>query len=205
MNQVYINLKKKQVLNPNLPAIDRLYLRFLNGGRARTYLEYKNCGYLSSPCSEYSRTLIAILKAGNVPSRRIRSDNHTLVEAFFNKKWRLLDPTFNFVWRLPNGDIAGFQEIRRDSLLLFQIKQRAPQYPYRFKTELRIAWERFPLPLLKHVFLIFYSQQEVAIWYTPHWMMRPAFLGATFSLCIAIAMFVCYILVHFVYVRRKTK
>jgi hypothetical protein len=195
----------KQLDANNLPLMDKVYLLVFNGARARSSLTYHNTMINDSPCSEIARVFIVILKAGNIKSYRLRSDNHTLVEVFLDGKWRLFDPSVNFIWRKPNGEIASFKEVQADSLLWSQVLKIYPKYAYRFKTETRMGWNRFPLPLLKLPMELFYTRDELSKWNTPLWMIRPSLLGSLVTLCLAIVLVIGYFTTLYIKQRHKNK
>ncbi|MBN1232365.1 MAG: hypothetical protein JXA60_03310 [Candidatus Coatesbacteria bacterium] len=199
MKHIHIEVLKKPQ-NQDLPYLDLFYQTFLNGCRNKTYLIY-HTGWLDSPCSEVSRVLIILLDAGGVKSHRIRSGGHTLVEVFFDGKWHLFDPTFNYVWRKDSGEIASFVEVKADTTLLFRIRKDHPDFKYVFNEDFRMAWKRFPLPVIKHILLLFYTEDELVSWNTPYWMMRPPMIGALISFSLSALL----LLVFSVIVYRKAR
>lgn len=73
-------------------------------------------------CGNYVRvfTIFAAQEGYPVNKFHIQSGgrSHTLAEVYYQDKWRIIDPFFNYVYLLPNGEMATYDDLKQDLSLL---------------------------------------------------------------------------------------
>jgi hypothetical protein len=73
-------------------------------------------------CGNYVRVFVLFAGQQGYPAHKfhIQSNgrSHTLAEVFYQGKWRIIDPFFNQYYQLPAGEMATYQDLRRDLMLL---------------------------------------------------------------------------------------
>ncbi len=72
-------------------------------------------------CTDIARVCCVFLQIANIPSRILNIANtklaycgHCLVEAFYNGKWVVLDPTYGLVMKDDNGSLKSAWNIKKD-------------------------------------------------------------------------------------------
>jgi hypothetical protein len=73
-------------------------------------------------CGNYVRVFIHFAGLQGLPAHKfhIQSNgrSHTLAEVHYQGEWRIIDPFFNQIYHLPNGEMATYRDLRQDLTLL---------------------------------------------------------------------------------------
>lgn len=84
-------------------------------------------------CGNYVRVFIRFAEEEGYPAHKFhiqsKGRSHTLAEVYYLGKWRIIDPFFNQVYLLPNGEMATFQDLINNPALLKTPSQRPLQDP----------------------------------------------------------------------------
>lgn len=84
-------------------------------------------------CGNYVRVFIRFAEAQGYPAHKLHIQSagrsHTLAEVYYGGKWRVIDPFFNQVYLLPNGEIASFENLSVNSSLVQAPSRRRLQEP----------------------------------------------------------------------------
>lgn len=72
-------------------------------------------------CGNYDRVFIVLAQANGYSAHKLHlrsgSRSHTAAEVLYQGQWRVVDPFFNLVYRLPSGEMATFEDLVRDPSL----------------------------------------------------------------------------------------
>jgi hypothetical protein len=86
-------------------------------------------------CGNYVRVFIHFAGLQGLPAHKfhIQSNgrSHTLAEVYYRGQWRIIDPFFNQIYQLPDGEMATYRDLRQD-LMLVDTPTRAPLDDPRF-------------------------------------------------------------------------
>lgn len=73
-------------------------------------------------CGNYVRVFIIFAREEGYPAHKFHIQSggrsHTLAEVYYQGQWRIIDPFFNQIYRLPSGEMATYQDLRQDLSLL---------------------------------------------------------------------------------------
>ncbi len=110
-------------------------------------------------CGSYAYVLGRLLQEMNIDVRfpqmtvANQSAGHILVEAKTSYGWVVLDPSFNALFRRPNGHLAGFDDVKND---WNYYKNQVPanyNMSYRYEGVRYTNWDKIPvvMPLIKNI------------------------------------------------------
>jgi hypothetical protein len=73
-------------------------------------------------CGNYVRVFISFAGLQGLPAHKfhIQSNgrSHTLAEVYYQGRWRIIDPFFNQIYQLPDGEMATYRDLVQDLTLL---------------------------------------------------------------------------------------
>jgi hypothetical protein len=108
----------------------------------------------AGPCGALSRSLLVLCRRAGFDARKaiLYDDNgkpqHTVVEVKFDGEWRVLDPTYGFIWRrLSDGQLATAADLATNDMLFSSILTAHPHYPlddYTYRNVQHLRWEKLP-------------------------------------------------------------
>jgi hypothetical protein len=79
-------------------------------------------------CGNYVRIFIQFAAEAGYPAHKFHIQSsgrsHTLAEVYYHGEWRIIDPFFNRVYLLPDGEMATFQDLTNNPGLLDRPAQR---------------------------------------------------------------------------------
>lgn len=162
-------------------------------------------------CGNYVRIFISFAHEAGYPAHKFHIQSggrsHTLAEVYYQGKWRIIDPFFNQIYQLPNGEMATYQDLRQNLALLDTPTKRPAddprldriyaRYEPIFEALYRDAPDFYPklnrsglyhnaFVVLSYPLAIFYEGGRRPI--LPSWLDRPELLGVYFlSLVLLIA------------------
>jgi len=106
------------------------------------------------PCGAVSRSLLVLCKRAGFDARKaiLYNDDgvplHAVVEVKLDDEWRVLDPTYGFIWRRPSdGQLATATDLATDDRLFATILTAHPHYPldeYTYRNLQHLRWEKLP-------------------------------------------------------------
>jgi hypothetical protein len=151
-------------------------------------------------CGNYVRVFIRFVEEEGYSAHKFHIQSggryHTLAEVYYKGGWRIIDPFFNQVYLLPNGEMATFQDLAESPNLLKTPAQRPlknprleeiylryePIFPalYRDAPDFypalsRSAFYHNTFVLLSYPLSLFYEGGRRPI--LPTWLDRPELLG----------------------------
>ncbi len=152
-------------------------------------------------CGNYDRVFVVLAQANGYSAHKLHlrsgSRSHTAAEVLYQGKWRVVDPFFNLVYRLPSGEMATFDDLVRDPSLLQRptflgqmqdprlegiYRSYTPVFPalYRDAPDLDLALNESSLfhgavVLLSYPLDPLYGGVRRPL--LPHWLDRPELLG----------------------------
>ncbi|MFZ0878641.1 MAG: transglutaminase domain-containing protein [Candidatus Acidiferrales bacterium] len=156
------------------PPIEKVntILNWMANGPARIYAPDPNAGYYRDPvetlnyqsllrmCGTATNAFVNIANTGGIPARRLlllsprRTANHVVAEVKIDGRWIVVDPSFRFVPRGPNGQLLTRGDLSDPATFEFatqSIPNYSPEYNYGRTAHLRVA--RLPIvgPFLRAV------------------------------------------------------
>jgi len=151
------------------------------------------------PCGALSRTMIVLLHRAGIPARRalLCDDNghavHTVVEVWLDGEWRVMDPTYGWMWRRPSdGRIATAGDLRANPELFRSVVVHRANYPlteYRYANVYHLRWEKVPgLTAVRDLLIRAAGEDWVRSIETPYVYERPTFLIGWFFWVVAVAL-----------------
>ncbi len=173
-------------------------IKNLWGINVATGLEYKCFAVKSVAEPDKSEIMTRILLLSlwqiDIPARRIvlnlnnSLDTYSMVEFYYDGEWKLISVADNaFVWRNRFGEIASTNEIRKDSVLLSQIKSFNPNWSFTFDDVTHINWEILP-QFIKIVYKAILGEAAFENSESPRVLERPRQLAFFYS-CFLTAVF----------------
>jgi hypothetical protein len=105
------------------------------------------------PCGALSRSLLVLCRRAGFDARKaiLYDDNgqpqHTVVEVRLDGEWRVLDPTYGFIWRRSDGQLATAADLATNDKLFASILTAHPHYPldeYTYRNVQHLRWEKLP-------------------------------------------------------------
>ncbi|MDA0734735.1 MAG: transglutaminase domain-containing protein [Chloroflexi bacterium] len=154
-------------------------------------------------CGNYVRVFISFAHEAGYPAHKFHIQSggrsHTLAEVYYEGKWRIIDPFFNQIYQLPNGEMATYQDLRQNLALLDSPTKRPADDPRLdrifgnyvpiFPVLYRDAPDFYPklnrsglyhnaFVVLSYPLALFYEGGRRPI--LPSWLDRPELLGVYF-------------------------
>ena len=156
-------------------------------------------------CGNYVRVFILLSQANGYPAHmlHLRSGDrsHTAAEIFYEGEWRVIDPFFNLVYPLPDGELATFADLHRapaltetpssggefDSPRLERTYRRyQPWLPALYRDANDLDWRlnqssiyHTVILLINYPLSLLYDGPRRAV--VPWWLYRPELLGIYLS------------------------
>jgi hypothetical protein len=106
------------------------------------------------PCGALSRSLLVLCRRAGFDARKaiLYDDDgkpqHTVVEVKLDEEWRVLDPTYGFIWRrASDGQLATAADLATNDELFASILTAHPHYPldeYTYRNVQHLRWEKLP-------------------------------------------------------------
>lgn len=141
------------------------------------------------PCGALSRSLLVLCRRAGFDARKaILYDDggkpqHTVVEVKLNGEWRVLDPTYGFVWRRPlDGQLATADDLATDHTLFATVLTAHPDYPldeFTYRNVQHLRWEKLPgLPWVRKCLETLHGEAWTREIRTPYIYDRPGYAAA---------------------------
>lgn len=176
-------------------------IKYLWGISAATGLEYKCYAVRSIAEPDKSEIMTRILLLSlwqiDIPARRIvlnlnnSLDTYSMVEFYHDGEWKLISVAdSSFVWRNRFGQIASTNELRKDPLMLSQIKMVNPNWNFNFDDVTHINWELLP-GFIRFIFKSIMGEAAFENSESPRILERPRQLAFIFS---------CFLTVVFIFI-----
>lgn len=139
---------------PSLPA--RLLAKLEHASPVHVSARYALCAGTDKvgPCGALSRSLLVLCRRAGFDARKaiLYDDDgraqHTVVEVKLDEEWRVLDPTYGFIWRrTSDGQLATATDLATDDRLFASILAAHPHYPldeYTYRNVEHLRWEKLP-------------------------------------------------------------
>jgi hypothetical protein len=141
------------------------------------------------PCGALSRSLLILCRRAGFDARKaiLYDDDgipqHTVVEVKLDEEWRVLDPTYGFIWRRPSdGQLATAVDLATNDKLFASILTAHPHYPldeYTYRIVQHLRWEKLPgLPWVRKRLAALRGEAWTRELRTPYIYDRPGFAVA---------------------------
>jgi hypothetical protein len=141
------------------------------------------------PCGALSRSLLVLCRRAGFDARKaiLYDDNgkaqHTVVEVKLDEEWRVLDPTYGFIWRrASDGQLATAADLATNDKLFASILTAHPNYPldeYSYRNVQHLRWEKLPgLPRVRKRLEAHRGQEWTRELRTPYVYDRPGYAVA---------------------------
>lgn len=184
-------------------------IKNLWGISAATGLEYKCYAVRSIAEPDKSEIMTRILLLSlwniNIPARRIvlnsnnSFDTYSMVEFYDDGEWKLISVAdSSFVWRNRFVEIASTNEVRKDSLLLNQIKMFNPNWNFDFDDVTYTNWELFP-GFIKSIYRSIMGEAAFENSESPRILERPRQIAFIYF-CFLTA---CFISIYFIIIKKQ--
>jgi hypothetical protein len=149
----------------------------------------------AGPCGALSRSLLVLCRRAGFDARKaiLYDDDgkaqHTVVEVKLDEEWRVLDPTYGFIWRRPSdGQLATAADLVSNDKLFATILSAHPHYPleeYTYRDVQHLRWEKLPgLPWVRKRLAALRGEAWTRELRTPYIYDRPGYAVAAIG-CIA--------------------
>lgn len=157
-----------------------------------------NFQQLLEVCGTATNAFVNLAQSSGLRARRLlllderRLSKHVVVEVLAGGRWIVVDPSYHFILRLPDGTFPTRAELK-DPAILRAATQSIPNYPasYSYESTVHVRLSRIPLigRYLRRIFNFLWPQWEEAI----NWTLlveRESFamvIASLFLLCFALA------------------
>lgn len=157
-----------------------------------------NFQQLLEVCGTATNAFVNLAQSSGLRARRLlllderRLSKHVVVEVLAGGRWIVVDPSYHFILRLPDGTFPTRAELK-DPAILRAATQSIPNYPasYSYESTVHVRLSRIPLigRHLRGIFNFLWPQWEEAI----NWTLlveRESFamvIASLFLLCFALA------------------
>jgi len=157
-----------------------------------------NIQELLQVCGTATNAFVNLAQSSGLRARRLllldqyRFSKHVVVEVFIGDRWAVVDPSYHFIARLPDGHVATRTELK-DPAIFRAAMQSIPNYPaaYTYESTVHVRLGRIPWigRHLRGIFNFIWPRWEEAI----NWTLlveRESFavlVASIFLLCFALA------------------
>ena len=157
-----------------------------------------NVQQLLEVCGTATNAFVNLAESSGLRSRRLllldsnERSKHVVVEVLINGRWIIVDPSYHFIPRLPDGQFATRAQLM-DPAVLWVATQSIPNYPaiYSYESTVHVRLTRIPWigKHLRGIFNLIWPRWEESI----NWTLlveRESFamlVASIFLLCLALA------------------
>jgi hypothetical protein len=165
---------------------------------ARNPEDTLNIERLLEVCGTATNAFVNLAQSNGLHARRLLLldsyglSKHVVVEVLMGNRWAVVDPSYHFILRLPNGDFPTRAELK-DPAIFRAATQSIPNYPtvYTYESTVHVRLARIPFigQYLRPIFNFIWPPWEEAI----NWTLlveRESFatlVASIFLLCFALA------------------
>jgi hypothetical protein len=118
---------------------------------ARNPEETLNIQQLLQVCGTATNAFVNLAQSSGLHARRLllldqsRSSKHVVVEVLMGDRWIVVDPSYHFIMRLPDGHLATRTELK-DPAIFRAATQSIPNYPvvYTYESTAHVRLRRIP-------------------------------------------------------------